>query len=475
MLILGLTVLLLLGIFDLFAGQASSKPPRGERLGRGIVAVRRPDGRVFLSWRLLADDPDRTFFHVYRRPAGADDDAWVPLTAVPIRHGTNYLDETAREGDAYDYQLQPLLGGVEGPFEAEIRVPAGPGKPYLSVPLEGEGEALSIVAGDLDGDGEYELVVRRAGVLEAYKLDGTMLWRRELADEAPFTVFDLDGDGKAEVHVGEPDCTAFYVAFGEEGEPQLISQGPGIAADVDGDGLDEIILGSAFGSTALKQDGTVLWSREMGPTSVLHVARVLAEGLQVFYALAEPAETGGLGLLDAATGEPIWTLDTPTPGFLGPGLVADLLGDEKGMQLFAVDVDGRGHLFAADGREIASQVDWPADMRAAYWDGMAQKALVDPQGRRVFRYPNEELLRLGDGERVLAVLDLLGDWREEIIVAAPGELRIYTTDIPSPERRVTLMQDRLYRAGATRMGSSQASPPQESGEILKPPGPLFGW
>ncbi len=474
MLILGLTAVLLLGIFDFLAGQGSSKPPRGERLGRGIVARRRPDGRVFLSWRLLADDPDRTFFRVYRRPAGADDDSWVPLTAVPIRHGTNYLDETAREAEACDYQLQPLLGGVEGPFEGEIQVPARPGKPYLSLPLEGEGEALSVVAGDLDGDGEYELVVRRGGALEAYRLDGTMLWRREALDAAtPYTVFDLDGDGQAEVHTGEPGCTALHVAYLEGGEPQLISQGPGIAADVDGDGLDEIVLGSV----ALDHDGTVLWSHDLGPMSVLHVAHILAgrEGLQVFYALRNAVETGGLGLLDAATGEPIWSLDLPTTGFLGPGLVADLLADQAGMQLFAAERDGRGRLFAADGRQIATDLAWPPDMMAAYWDGMAQKALVDPRGRRVFRYPDEELVRLDDGARVLAVLDLLGDWREEIIAAVPGELRIYTTDIPSPERRVTLMQDRMYRTGAARMGMAQASPPQESGEVLKPPGPLFGW
>jgi rhamnogalacturonan endolyase len=227
-LILVLTSAVLLGIFDLFAGHASTKPPRGERLGRGIVAMRWPDGRIFLSWRLLADDPERTFFHVYRRPADADEAAWVPLTAVPIRHGTNYLDETAREAEAYDYQLQPLLGGVEGPFEAEIQVPAGPGKPYLSVPLDGEGEPLAVVAGDLDGDGEYELVVKRQvgdrGVLEAYRLDGSFLWRQDLASvQTPYTVFDLDGDGKAEVHTGGPDCTALYVAYGEDGEPQLIS------------------------------------------------------------------------------------------------------------------------------------------------------------------------------------------------------------------------------------------------------------
>jgi rhamnogalacturonan endolyase len=492
--------MLILAVFDFLAGQPSRQPARGERLGRGMVALRRGDGDVFLGWRMLADDPDRTFFHVFRRLAGAGGDAWVPLTAVPIRHGTNYLDETAREGEAYDYQLQPLLGGVEGPIEAEIHVPAGPGKPYLSVPLAGEGDALQAVAGDLDGDGEYELVVKRegggCGVLEAYRLDGASLWRRELDAAAPYTVFDLDGDGKAEVHVAGPDCAALYVAYLGDGEPHLIAQradgitaygpgdepvwswegaaNPGLAADVDGDGLDEIILGSA----ALDHDGSVLWARDSDRASVLHVAHILPgrDDLQVFYGLAEPRDSGGLGLLDAATGEVIWSLEGPTEGFVGPGMVADLLGEEAGRQLYAAEIGGRKHLLAADGREIRGDIsDWSPDAMGVYWGAIRAQSVLNPALIRLSGYADKQpILALEEG-RVLCVVDLLGDWREEIIVAVPGEIRVYTTTIPSPERRVTPMQDRMYRTGAARWGTAGTPQPQESGEKLKPPGPLFGW
>ncbi len=47
---------------------------------------------------------------------------------------------------------------------------------------------------------------------------------------------------------------------------------------------------------------------------------------------------------------------------------------------------------------------------------------------------------------IVAVADVLGDWREEIIASAPGELRIYTTTIPAADRRVCLMQDPWSRA-----------------------------
>ena len=42
----------------------------GERLDRGVVAMRRADGSVYVGWRLLAADTDGTAFHVYRLASG---------------------------------------------------------------------------------------------------------------------------------------------------------------------------------------------------------------------------------------------------------------------------------------------------------------------------------------------------------------------------------------------------------------------
>jgi len=81
---------------------------------------------------------------------------------------------------------------------------------------------------DLDGDGEYEIVLHQAPrgrdnaqsgttgepIFEAYKLDGTFLWRinlgkniREGAHYTQFMVYDLDGDGKAEFACKTADGT----------------------------------------------------------------------------------------------------------------------------------------------------------------------------------------------------------------------------------------------------------------------------
>ena len=47
------------------------------------------------------------------------------------------------------------------------------------------------------------------------------------------------------------------------------------------------------------------------------------------------------------------------------------------------------------------------------------------------------------------VADLFGDWREEIVTFVNGQLRIYSTPLPASDRRITLMQDPLYRNDVT--------------------------
>jgi rhamnogalacturonan endolyase len=185
-----------------------------EHLSRGVVALPRDDGTVFVSWRLLATDPDDIGFHVYRR-TGTD---VVRLSKASVTKGTWFED---RPGDVKgaSYFVRPVRGMEE--WEPSAASAVSP-RPYLAVPLKTlPGHTPSDASvGDLDGDGEYEIVVKqemrprdnsRAGAtgqtkLEAYKLDGTLLWRidlgrnvREGAHYTPFLVYDLDGDGRAEV------------------------------------------------------------------------------------------------------------------------------------------------------------------------------------------------------------------------------------------------------------------------------------
>ncbi len=199
-----------------------------ERLGRGVVAVRQDDGKVFVSWRLLGTDPDGLAFNVYRAAGQA---ASAKLNPTPLAAATCFVDSPPSSDQTLAYSVRAVQDGRElapsAPFTLRPGDPAG----YLEIPLKTPpGYTPNDAAvGDLDGDGEYEIVLKQEmrgfdnsqrGVcpgttkLEAYKLDGTLLWRidlgkniREGAHYTPFIVYDLDGDGRAEVAVRTAEGT----------------------------------------------------------------------------------------------------------------------------------------------------------------------------------------------------------------------------------------------------------------------------
>jgi rhamnogalacturonan endolyase len=194
-----------------------------ENLGRGVVAVH-DAGKVFVSWRLLGTEPDTLAFDVLRSADGA---AAVKLNGRPLREGTWFVDETADLSRPNTYTVRPLGRGPSGSFTLKANPPSGS---YLTLPLQTpDGYTPNDASvGDLDGDGEYEIVLHQTGrsrdnsqagqtdppILQAYKLDGTLLWTinlgrniREGAHYTQFMVYDLDGDGRAEIACKTADGT----------------------------------------------------------------------------------------------------------------------------------------------------------------------------------------------------------------------------------------------------------------------------
>ena len=200
-----------------------------ESLGRGVVAIPEDNGgKVFVGWRLLGTDPDEIAFNVYRSNGDA---APLKLNPEPLRAATHFVDSPGHSQQNMSYFVRPVLGGREGEKSASFRLPASaPSRPYITIPLQTLPGHMPNDAsvGDLDGDGEYEIILKqemrgrdnsqagRTGEtkLEAYKLDGRFLWRinlgkniREGAHYTQFMVYDLDGDGKAEVVCKTADGT----------------------------------------------------------------------------------------------------------------------------------------------------------------------------------------------------------------------------------------------------------------------------
>ncbi len=192
---------------------------QAEYLDRGVVALPSGNG-VYVGWRMLGDDPSNVAFNVYRNG--------TKITATAITNSTNYFDASGTTSAAYT--VKAIISGSE---LAANTAKATWTNPYLLVnlqkPADGttpSGEAYSyspndLSVGDLDGDGQYEIIVKwdpsnakdnsQSGYtgnvfIDAYKINGAQLWRIDLgkniragAHYTQFMVYDLDGDGKAEV------------------------------------------------------------------------------------------------------------------------------------------------------------------------------------------------------------------------------------------------------------------------------------
>lgn len=202
-----------------------------ENLGRGVVASRTGNNSVHVSWRLPGHEPADTGFNLYRSQGGA---AAVKLNATPILQTTDYQDPSAGFPQPVSYHVRPVSNGIEGPPSASFTLPGNaPTRQFIPVPLQKPAGGTTpanesftylindISVGDLNGDGEYEYIVKwdptnardnsQSGytgnvLLDAYTLAGTRLWRINLgrniragAHYTQFIVYDLDGDGIAEI------------------------------------------------------------------------------------------------------------------------------------------------------------------------------------------------------------------------------------------------------------------------------------
>ena len=203
---------------------AFSQPYSGEKLSRGLIGIPTEEGMYF-SWRMTLEDAAGLQFDLYRSSNGG---AEVKLNKEPIDRTSDFLDRTVD----YTVDNRWTLKATTGEVATWTRLKGEERNPYLSVPVckpeDGEiaGESFTYTAndcsvGDLDGDGEYEIILKWSPsnskrppqrgftgntYLDAYKMDGTRLWRIDLgpnvrsgAATTNFLVFDFDGDGCAEI------------------------------------------------------------------------------------------------------------------------------------------------------------------------------------------------------------------------------------------------------------------------------------
>ena len=223
-----------------------------EDLDRGLVAVR-GEGGNYLGWRMLgyeydAAKPEALAYNVYRDGA----------KVATVTDSTNYQDSGA--GADAMYSVSAVIDGAECARSGAVKAwaaqyltipleppPAGSGYSYTSgTTRESNGAANDASPGDVDGDGDYELILKwdpsnaqdnsKAGTtgpvfIDAYTLEGKRLWRMNLgrnvragAHYTQFIVYDFDGDGKAEVALRTAPGT-------QDGTGAFLSKGPAATDD----------------------------------------------------------------------------------------------------------------------------------------------------------------------------------------------------------------------------------------------------
>ena len=544
-----------------------------EKMSRGLVASVTPRG-TYVSWRLLEEDAPSAAFDLWRRAGGKTE----KINPAPIVQTSDYFIPGFTDPSA-EYSL-------DGRNFTPVRGICEQGLACVRIPLADTNSTVAAAAvGDLDGDGEYDYVVKTPSggtdpwdlvwrpakdtyKLEAHTADGRLLWRRDLGWNiemgvwySPFIVADLDGDGKAEVIAktaplspdfrdpdgrvqrgpelltvidglsgrdicstpwiprAAPDHVAEYNAFASRNQIALAHldgktpcvviergtynkmvveaycmkdrrlervwrwnneflpsrlRGQGdhacLCEDVDGDGCDEVLIGSLV----LDHDGTVLWCNARGHSDAHYYGDIdpLRPGMELAF-IYETAQRKGGGLLmtDPVTGGEIWKLPVPTRHVHSCGICADIDPVHPGLEFYGQEVDQSNSsttnthpqsdnrwLYTASGELIAAYTNctfrYGNGVRVAFWDADLQREvfqgrLKDHAGTPVTtRTPNP-----------LLVADLFGDWREEFVAGAKGELRIYTTDIPAIDRRVSLMRDPSYRSRVTMEPSGYAQQP----------------
>lgn len=225
-------------------------------------AYRNYNNTILLSWRMLPGDDAETAFDLYRQTDGGTE---ILINETAIKGKTNFQDNKADRTRQNTYRLT-RHGSDEtiGTYTMKAGQ-AQQGLPYIEIPLKDTKdvcaldtiwyEANDVSVGDLDGDGQPEIVVKRllthgkadrsvayegtaatespahvrhTVLYEAYKLDGVFLWRIcsgpniMLGNSSSFAIADFDGDGRCEMAIKTGEGTVF-------GDGQEIG-------DTDGDG-----------------------------------------------------------------------------------------------------------------------------------------------------------------------------------------------------------------------------------------------
>ena len=408
---------------------ADPPPPRQiEKLGRGLVGVYQGDGRV----RNVREGAHYTQFLVY----DLDGDG---RAEVLCRTGDGTTDGT---------------GAVLGDPAADHRNADGyvlDGPEFLTVFDGRTGKALASVdylparGRVADWGDAYGNRVDRFLACVAYP-DGvrpSAVFCRGYYTRAVLVAWDWR-DGKLTRRWTFDSNDAGNDAYRGQGDHSVS------AADVDGDGKDEII----YGAMCVGSDGRGRYSTGLGHGDALHVSDLdpTRPGLEVFNIHEKSRRNVGVSFRDAKTGAVLWSKESPD---VGRGVAFDVDPRHPGAECWASGA-GLGGMWNCRGEKVSDARPRSCNF-GVWWNGDLLRELLDRTtiSRWDWQAGRDVVILTADGcasnngtkATPCLCADILGDWREEVIwrSADNRELRIYTTTEPTEHRLTTLMHDPVYR------------------------------
>jgi len=379
------------------------------------TAIADLDGDGTLDWvvkqPIESIDPYVDFWvpsgDTYKIEAYANDGTplWQHDLGWSIEMGIWYSPYIAKDLDG-DQQAEVILKTGEGdPRDADGKVTSGP--EYLTV-LNGKTGALIAQTNwpSRDGLGGYNFASRNQigvayldGVIPHIIVErGTYWYMKVLA-------YRLDGNTLTEVWhwdnlVGAPE--------------DLKGQGAHwmLAADLDADGFDEVILGSLV----LDHDGTPLWTTGLRHPDYVYLSDLDPNrpGWEIYYAVETPQAANGMCMVDAATGEILWGFTEATT-HIHFGFCGDITANHDGSECYGGERDdvAKRWLWSADGEILSNETFGATATSIGYWDADRQKELLGDH--KITKYQGDILATALYGN-INQVADIVGDWREEIIV-----------------------------------------------------------
>lgn len=231
-------------------------------------------------------------------------------------------------------------------------------------------------------------------------------------------------------------------------------------ADVDNDGFDEIIYGSA----CIDHDGKLMYRTGFGHGDAQHVSKMdpASNDYLGWFVHEETGSACGFELRNLRTGKVVFGEKTGTD--VGRGCAADIDASHPGFECWST---ANGNVYDVKGNVISNKR--PSVNFRIYWDGDLQDELLD--GTKIDKWNGNGTTRLitlqgsscnGTKSTPCLSADILGDWREEVITwntNNPAQIYIYTTTIESPHRLFTPMHDAVYRLGVAWQNTAYNQPP----------------